>query len=55
MIKKNQLSFESERAVIKHKQTGAREINDSDKKKNFIRNITKNYKNQRCIASITIY
>ena len=32
MIKKNQLSFESERAVIKHKQTGAREINDSDKK-----------------------
>lgn len=33
MIKKNQLSFESERAVIKHKQTGAREINDSDKKK----------------------
>ena len=33
MIKKNQLSFESERAVIKHKQTGAREKNDSDKKK----------------------
>ena len=33
MIKKNQLSFESERAVIKHKQTGAREINDSDNKK----------------------
>ena len=32
MIKKNQLSFESERAVIKHKQTSVREINDSDKK-----------------------